>query len=74
MADSEQFNSNGYSQIKTKIITAKSNHSTTHINQYGTPKKNKYKNNYQYSIVHSNSRNLTKEYLATDVRPTNDPP
>ena len=59
--------------MKTKNITADSNYSTTYIDKYGTPKNNKYKNNVEYSIVHSNSRNLTKEYPPTDVKPTDDP-
>ena len=59
--------------MKTKNITANSNYSTTNIDQYNTPKEDKYKNNLEYPIVHSNSRNLTKEYLPTDVQPTDDP-
>ena len=52
--------SNGNSHIKTQIITEKSNYSTTLIDQYGTPTREKNKNYYEYSIVHSNSINLTK--------------
>ena len=71
IVDSEQYDSNGHSHIKTKIITAKSNYSTTHIDQYGTSTKDIYKNNYEYPISYSNSRNLTKEYpKRTYILPT----
>ena len=44
-----------------------------HIDQYGTPTNDKYKNNYEYLIVHSNSTKHNKRIPPTDSQPTNDP-
>ena len=60
--NSKYYNNNGKSSMKSKTnITAKLNYTTTQTDQYNTPKE-KYNNNYEHPMVHSNSEKYKHYY------------